>query len=207
MLDLIFPPHCLLCSASLENSQAPQLCLSCRQKIKPIASPLCTPSGLLYTVGVYSNGLAKLIQRLKFAKELSITATLAQLMAGIEGLQNRAPLYDRVIAVPLHRRTLARRGFNQALLLAKYIAKELALPCDGHGLTKTRRTPQQTELSRVERQKNLIGTFRTRRSYLGESCLLIDDVYTTGTTAAVCAETLLKAGALKVDVLTAARAI
>jgi len=113
-----------------------------------------------------------------------------------------------VAAVPLHRSRLKEREFNQSLIIADKIAKDLGLPVS-NTLEKTKKTRYQNELSKSERLMNLKGAFKVCDSagICGKNVLLIDDVMTTGATLSECALALLSGGAKKVTCFTLARGI
>jgi ComF family protein len=112
-----------------------------------------------------------------------------------------------VVPVPLSPRRLRERGFNQAELIARAVAREAGLPLRRRILRKTRERPPQAGLSAAARRKNARSAYRARlpRSLRGKTLLLVDDVLTTGATAESAARALLAAGAGAVDVLTLAR--
>lgn len=114
---------------------------------------------------------------------------------------------DVLLPVPLHWTRRLRRGFNQAELLAREISRLMKIPVDAKALRRTRPTPSQAGLSRGQRRENLRGVFAVMEPerVRGLSVTVIDDVMTTGTTVAACAEALKKAGASRVTALTAAR--
>lgn len=116
--------------------------------------------------------------------------------------------YDLIVPVPLHPRKARERGFNQSGVLAHGLSRRTGIKLLRNGLVRTRYTRTQTRLSRKDRQENVKGAFRIseRAEINGKSVLLVDDVYTTGATVNECAEVLIGAGALMVDVLTLARA-
>ncbi|MGH9459991.1 MAG: ComF family protein [Vicinamibacteria bacterium] len=113
---------------------------------------------------------------------------------------------EAIVPVPLHRRRRRERGFNQAELLGKVIAKAAGKPCC-RALVKVVSRPPQAGLSAAERLKNAAGAYRARlpARFVGKRLLLVDDVFTTGATVESCALRLLRAGARSVDVLTVAR--
>lgn len=111
---------------------------------------------------------------------------------------------DVVCAVPMHRKRLRKRGFNQSELLAKAIARKLDLPYENL-LIRTRNTSQQARLHGAARRYNLAGAFRADESAKDRRVLLIDDVYTTGQTAHQCEKALRNAGAEKVFLVTFAK--
>lgn len=151
--------------------------------------------------------LKRALQRYKYVPDVSLAPALGRL------LLVHCPLtpasYDVLVPVPLHIRRLRWRGFNQAQLLARHVARQNRLPLDPFALERTRATDPQVELDDDARRRNVNGAFvvpdaaRVR----GRRVLLVDDVYTTGATANECSRTLLRAGARHVDVLVLARAI
>jgi ComF family protein len=116
---------------------------------------------------------------------------------------------DLIIPVPLHAERLREREFNQSLLLADRIGRHLNIPVSCTALTRIAPAPPQTTLSRKERLNNLRQAFSVPRpeSIAGQRILLIDDVFTTGTTVNACAKTLRKAGSAHVFVLTLGRTV
>lgn len=116
---------------------------------------------------------------------------------------------DVIMPVPLHAQRLREREFNQSLLMADRIARHLKTPLSFTNLLRVIPSAAQTTLSRKGRLKNLRGAFAVRHpeSIAGKRILLIDDVFTTGTTVNECAKTLRKAGSGDVYVLTLARTV
>jgi ComF family protein len=116
---------------------------------------------------------------------------------------------DVIIPVPLHPARLRAREFNQSLLLADQLSRHLAKPVSATNLIRTAATDPQTTLSRQERLRNLRNAFKIRRpqELVGKRILLVDDVYTTGTTLNECAKTLRNANTGPVYALTLARTI
>ena len=113
-----------------------------------------------------------------------------------------------ICALPLHPKRLRERGFNQAELLARVIARYTDIPVF-NGLIRVKHTEHQTLLDKAHRKKNLAGAFMINKAskLLDKTVLLVDDVYTTGATASESSKTLLEAGAKAVYVLTCARGI
>jgi ComF family protein len=113
---------------------------------------------------------------------------------------------DLILPMPLHPRRLGRRGFNQALELARPLARAWGLPIEVDALRRVRDTPAQSELDAEARRRNVRGAFQAREDAVsGRHALLFDDVVTTGATVAEAAATLLDAGARAVRVLAVAR--
>jgi len=114
---------------------------------------------------------------------------------------------DLIIPVPLHTQRLREREFNQSLLLADRIARHGKIPLSYSNLIRLTATPAQTTLARKDRLRNLRGAFSVRipEALAGKRILLIDDVFTTGTTVNECAQVLRRAGSGDVFALTLAR--
>ena len=151
--------------------------------------------------GHYSGGLEKLLHAFKFGKHDFLDDALASLLEST--LRERS--FDAVVPVPMSRRKERRRGYNQAELLARAVAKRIGVRC-GMLLTKPADGPTQSLLPRARRAANVRHAFRASQRAKGLSILLIDDICTTGETLRACANELLRAGAARVCALTVAKA-
>jgi ComF family protein len=178
--------------------------------------------------GSYDAELRDLIHLLKFQQVRPAAAVLGRMLAEtIANLEQALPVGKivsssagssgkttiAVVPVPLHRRKQAQRGFNQAELIARGALKQLSRPkrfdlCTGV-LVRRRETGSQIGLTRHQRRENMRGAFAVSdpTRILNRDILLVDDVYTTGTTASECARVLLRAGAARVWVATVARTL
>lgn len=144
----------------------------------------------------------ELVHALKYRGYLRVVEkVMAPLMAGVLGVG----WFDAVVPVPLHRTRLARRGFNQAELMAEGVAGRIEAPVLDK-LKVVRRTRDQVELSTHERRANVAGAYAARGPVIGK-VLLVDDVFTTGATLSECAGALRKAGAGEVHALTLCRTV
>ena len=126
-------------------------------------------------------------------------------------VQHRAPLSDAdlIVPVPLHAKRESERGFNQALILARELARHTGLPVDEHSVVRRHHTERhRAGMDAKARRKSVSGAFAVRHTELikGKRVLLIDDVFTTGATVSACATVLFAAGANDVFVVTVARA-
>lgn len=176
------------------------LCEPCRRQPPPFA--------YARAAALYRDAVREALHAFKFGRKTALARPLADLLeeAGQDMLTGQA--VDCLVPVPLHPAREAERGFNQALLLARRLSRRWGLPVAENMLRRVRATRGQTELSAAERRQNVRGAFVLRRADLlaGAHVLLIDDILTTGATAAECSRVLLEAGGARtVGVLTVAR--
>jgi ComF family protein len=223
-LDALFPAACLYCG--LRCPGALPLCAPCRRELIPnepacrrCALPLATPGAGLcggclqrpppfsrtLAPWVYDAQLALLVGEWKFRRQQRLTPLLADLWLQ----RQRPPPVDLLVPVPLHWRRLWRRGFNQATLFAEALrrgAPELAgTALLTRGLQRRRPTASQASLSAGERRRNLRGAFTAPAACANLRTAIVDDVMTTGATAAALASALLDAGAAEVQLWCLAR--
>ena len=147
---------------------------------------------------LFTRTLREIVHHLKYSDRVSLANPLGDIL---KGCLEREPFSGNlIIPVPLHRSRQRQRGYNQAQLLAARLGR----PTDPRLLRRCKNTPSQTGLSRSERKRNLASAFEVRRDVKG-TVIVIDDVYTTGSTMNEVARTLKRAGAERVEVLTVAR--
>lgn len=160
-------------------------------------------------VGTYEGSLQEAIHRWKYEGKEYLHIYFARWMAERFFDYWVPHLIDLLIPVPLHKKRLRERGFNQALLLGKELSRRTGIPCRKRVLQKKKPTVPQVNLGRPEREKGVRGAFEViaRKEVDGKAILLVDDVYTTGATVNECSRVLLAGGAKRVDVLTLAHAL
>lgn len=228
--ELLYPSSCLACEKRLPFSRLPLFCDDCLNSVPFIQHPCCTVCGLPFDSGgdhvcgtcltdppayrlarsalLYGPPVSPLISELKFRGRLTGLATLAALAIRSPGFAELTPP-DTIIPMPLHPKRLRRRGFNQALLIARACFNKDRHKIETGTLIRNRDTPPQTELNRNARKKNIFGAFTVIQSQnvAKRRILLIDDVLTTGSTAHESARLLYRAGAARVEIFTLARAV
>jgi ComF family protein len=156
-----------------------------------------------YCFGAYEGALRELIHLFKYSRMKPLAKTLA---AHLASALPRDRAFDLVVPVPLHWRRQWQRGFNQSELLARRTARRCGIPMV-NAVRRRRSTAAQAGLSNSRRRENVAGAFRVKRprAVEGRRVLLIDDVMTTGATAAACSLALKRAGAKSVVLLALAR--
>lgn len=153
---------------------------------------------------LYHGVLAQLIPAAKFGARWSLLPALAKLMQ--PGLaQSARP--DLLIPLPLHAQRLKERGFNQALEIARPLARNLRLPLETNLLQRTRDTEHQARLSEKARHRNMRKAFVAHGDLSGQHIALVDDVMTTGASLDAAARALKQAGAARVDCWVLARTL
>ena len=224
LLGGLWPSHCLVCT---ETCQGDGLCSACRSALPwnhsaclhcalplplplPMAVAACghclrrpPPLTVAHAAFRYEAPLDRLLPRLKFHNDLAAARLLGGLMA--EALAS-AERPDAFIPLPLHRKRLRSRGFDQTLELAKPLGQRLCIPLLDDALVRVRETAPQSRLDAPARRRNLRRAFAVRPdATLPAHVALIDDVMTTGATLHAAADALLRAGVTRVDAWVCAR--
>jgi ComF family protein len=217
--DISRVPVCRACLAKPEPLAADYLCVQCRAPFLsrfPLDDEgrcaLCRRGvrgfDAAYSFGFYEDELRKLIHLFKYGRVQTLSTPLGRLLARA---LPREQSFDVIVPMPLHWRKRWQRGFNQAELLAREIGRRTHTPVRSV-LRRVRYTESQAGMTSAKRRENVSGAFQAsrgatnRKALDGRSVLLIDDVMTTGATAASCARALKRGGARQVTLLTLARA-
>lgn len=229
LIDLVLPPRCLLCGKVIHTENS--LCPHCFNQINFISKPFCvrcgkplldnmddmcciscltkgSPFRLCRSAIKYDDFSKKLILDFKFSDHLENRYLLAQwlFMAGADIFERKV---DLIIPVPLHYSRLFKRKYNQSALLAAELSKLCHIPVDYESLKKSKHTLPQIQCDGKQRIKNVHNAFDviSPEKIKNKRILLIDDVYTTGSTLSECAKILRKSGAKSIDALTVARVL
>ena len=236
LISVIFPAGCRICDNLLVDAGRVPICPECLTSFQRIPSPSCEICGrplpgltrqereLLLcpacrdktyafdrarSFALYEGPLVQAILLLKFEQIEPLGAWFAERLAGLVHGEGNELATDIVVPVPLHRDRERERGYNQAALISRPLAKRLHLPHKAVLLMRTRARPDKRILSLEERWESVRGAFATRPGSQVDNLrvLLVDDVLTTGATLDACARALREAGAKSVIGLTVARAV
>jgi ComF family protein len=229
LLTLLYPPHCAKCRA--DTASGVHLCAACAEQARKIEPPFCRQCSQPFEGAIdgdficsncrerklhfdcavtryLSRGVVReFIHRFKYDRHFYLRHPLADWMAeALDDDRIRSQPFDAFVPVPLHAARFRERDFNQAEVLAKLLAKRTSHPVLA-ALRRTRYTTTQTRLDREQRMENLRNAFRVRHVSAVQSrhLILVDDIFTTGSTVDECARVLREAGAASVRVITVAR--
>lgn len=218
--DLLYPPRCVLCDRLLDRNSS-MVCAACRPKLRVITGPRCYRCGRplehaadqycagcgihprLFSRGfapfVYDGAVRDAIVRLKYSHRAEYARFFGKAMSvfGKEFLRETAP--QAIAAVPIHRERRIRRGYNQAELLAEQLSGFTGIPLLKNRIRRVRGTAPQKELGMRQRRKNLAGAFvLCPGQSFPERILIVDDIFTTGSTIDTVAALLMQAGVREV---------
>ena len=228
LMDILFPQNaCCLCNKSgIYNTRKPW-CDECYDDLLDMQNcqPICMKCGkymedgyeycadclnippkfhIARSVGPYSETYRIAVKALKFLGKKNLAVCMGSMMAKV--ILNEPEFWpiDVIVPVPISEGHLQQRGFNQTELLARRIGRELKIKVSNDALIRIKETPSQRELTKEEREKNLLCAFEIKdnKDVYRKNILLVDDVYTTGSTGRECTRTLLEAGATRVSIIT-----
>lgn len=220
ILDFLFPRRCPVCHEIIVPAGA-DVCESCIQKLTYVKEPYCMKCGkpLVHSereycedcstnkryfsegraVFLYDDVMKKSIYQFKYGGRQEYADFYAKEIEKSQGRKIKSWHADALIPIPLHKDRKKKRGYNQAALIAKQLGKSIELPVIEDLLTRERKTVPQKNLSAKERENNLKKAFKIGRNDVKlNSVILIDDIYTTGSTINAAAQCLLEAGVGKI---------
>ena len=224
ILSLFFPRRCPVCQ-DIVTPRGKKICPVCRKKVSFVEEPTCRRCGkeVPYSDMEYCFDCSRCVRSFVSGVSLMHYDTVGRAsMQGFKyhGRQEYAAWYaeelvmrygdwirslraDAVVPVPVHKSRLRQRGYNQAEVLAREISRLTGIPEEKRILIRTKKTAAQKNLGARERQKNLMKAMAVRVMPPGvRTVLLVDDIYTTGSTLEACTRVLLEAGAERVYVMT-----
>lgn len=217
-IDFVYPRRCPVCGDILKRAKAwGYICPECRKQLSYIEPPVCLKCGKHieaeeqeycadcknvpkhfirgHPVFAYSGVVRDSVLAFKYKNKREFADFYAEEIVGKYGDALRALDADGLLPVPIHRSRFRRRGYNQAELIARAVAKRLQVPCYDRELFRVAKTHVQKTLNDKERQKNIKNAFKRKRNGVKlNRVILVDDIYTTGATIEACTEVLLKTG-------------
>jgi ComF family protein len=200
-LPFIRGPVCARCGSplSIENYQQPDICGECLVFPPPFISAI--------SLGFYGGSLQKSIELLKYRNQRSIARPLGHLLSIVSETWIKSHAIDVILPIPLHKKRIRERGYNQSALIARAMGSYTGLPVEIDSLIRVRNTMPQVSLRINEREKNVKGAFKVRdpERIKGKRVLLLDDVITTGSTIKEATKSLISSGIEEVFVITIAR--
>ena len=221
ILNLVFPQSCVLCQSPVRERRWSVACPDCWERLEPISRPFCPQCGMpapvieglcglcrrgdhafdfARSLFLFTDPMRGILHHFKYSGRISLARPLGRRLR--THMQEEGFAATLALPVPLHRARERERGFNQAELLARH----LGIKVDSRLLWRRKNTPSQTGLSRSQRALNLSAAFEVRRTP-PDCVMVVDDVYTTGSTLHEIAKTLKRAGTSRVEVLTVARVL
>jgi len=225
VFDFLFPSYtCLVCGGELNAPQGVLLCDGCAEGL-PINTEAVTLKDekqkqyfyKAYAAFRYTEPVVGLVLRLKYNAEGHVVRAVAPYMAGALLYKNPRPAgtpftkggIPLLVPVPLSKKREKQREYNQALLLAKELSKVLNLPVVDSAIQRVKATEAQKDMTVEERARNLKNAFvvTDKQAVKGKHVILVDDVFTSGSTANECARILRKADARRVDVVVVAAVV
>src|SRR3989338_3421248 len=200
-LDLVFPPRCEVCRKSGEAALCPE-CFSSIRFMKPQFG--------LHSVSAYDGAMKTALHRLKFQKRKKLAEPLGVLIVNYLGQAQTLKMkeIDGIVPVPLHPRRRRERGFNQVELMAAVISRYFEVPVIPM-IERVKNTRPEFHPPRSARAVNIKGAFHVKEplAAFNKRVLLLDDIYTTGSTVSEGVRVLSAAGARRIEVLTLSRAV
>ena len=208
MLTFIFPPICGICGRENEN----YVCKSCMEKLKlekTYMPQIIDYKGIKHCyIFKYEGIIRQKILQYKFKDNPYLYKMFSEFFTKNEKVCRFLKNYDIIISVPMTKKKIAQRGYNQAELIAKRIAiNSPNLTYLKNILVKQKETSTQSSLSKKERFNNVKNVYKVQnmQKIKEKNIILFDDIYTTGATCKECTKTIMEAGAKTVDLLTIAK--
>lgn len=208
LTDVIFPNVCGICGKLDEKS----LCKKCEiklQKLKNINFQDFKDQNYneLISIFSYEGTIRSNILNYKFKDRPYMARTFAKFIINEKNVFEKIKTYDKIIPVPISKERMKQRGYNQSLILAKELNKYLNLELVNNSLIKTKNVVEQSSLNKEERQKNIVNAYELKNKQILENnkILIIDDIYTTGSTVNECARMIKLAKPEKIGVFAFAK--
>lgn len=208
ILEIIFPNVCGICGKIDKHNLCPQCKIKLKKLIKANITKMSnknfTNHAYLFT---YGGIIREKIIKYKFKDSAYLYKTFAEIIIKNKKMCGFIKNYDIIIPVPIHKKRYKERGYNQSELLASEIAKTLNISIEKRVLIKNVNNTPQSKLSKIERKNNANGVYKiiNAQKIKNKKIIIIDDIYTTGSTANECSKVLKQAGASEIAVFTIAK--
>lgn len=208
ILEIIFPNVCGICGKIDKHNLCPQCKIKLKKLIKANITKMSnknfTNHAYLFT---YGGIIREKIIKYKFKDSAYLYKTFAEIIIKNKKMCGFIKNYDIIIPVPIHKKRYKERGYNQSELLASEIAKTLNISIEKRVLIKNVNNTPQSKLSKIERKNNANGVYKiiNAQKIKNKKIIIIDDIYTTGSTANECSKLLKQAGASEIAVFTIAK--
>ena len=208
LLNILYPQVCGICGKIAENG----LCRKCQKMLEEFN--ICNKIGFndknfsnLIYLFPYQGVIRNMLINYKFNEKPYIYTTFINFILNNKELFEFLKKYDKIIPVPVSKKRLRERGYNQSYIIAKELAKNLKIECDKNLLYKIKDNKEQSKLDKKEREINILGAYNinSKIKLYNKNILLIDDIYTTGNTVNECCKILKKANPQIIDVFVLAK--
>lgn len=212
IIDIIFPQNCGICGKLHQEG----LCKKCTKVLEKLAkmeiidmnkkSDTYYFNQLIYLFD-YEGIIRKLILDYKFNEKSYVYVSFVNFILKNEKIFEKLKSYDTIIPVPISRKRMKERGYNQSLLIAKKLSQDLNIQLQANCLVKIKNIIEQSKLNKEQRAQNIQNVYELKNQQIlkNKNILLIDDIYTTGNTVNECSKVLSRANPKRIDVLVLAK--
>ena len=210
IIDIVFPQVCGICGKINQEG----LCTKCIKRLEEFAKfEIIKENGenknfqeLIYIFN-YEGFIRKLIIDYKFNEKSYIYVSFVKFILKHKKIFEKLKSYDTIIPVPISKKRMRERGYNQSLLIARNLSEDLGIDLQENCIFKTKNIIEQSKLNKEQRMQNIQNVYELKNEQIltNKQVLLIDDIYTTGSTVNECSKVLRQANPKKIDVLVLAK--
>ena len=210
LLNLIYPPKCGICG-KLNNNFLCKKCYKILENESKFVIEKNSSTDNVYNrhfyMFKYEGMIRRIILKYKFQEKSYLYKSIVYFLLKNKKMFKIIKSYDTIIPVPISRKRKKERGYNQSYLLAKEIANNTGIILKNNCIFKTKNIIEQSKLNKEDRLKNIQGVYELRNKQIlkDKKILLVDDIYTTGSTANECSKTISQANPKKIGILTIAK--